>query len=125
MAPRLTTRVELVLIDGTEISTRSHLFMCTADRVAFERHYKTSSASMRSIADLFDEEGQPREGADLGALREEWILFFAWRVLVRESADVERDFQAFIESVAECNVSDGAPEPDRVDPTMASASPTA
>lgn len=90
-------KITITLLDTEKIEFDTETFMCTADRVAFERRFGRSSMALAKMQELFDEEGKPRPGADLGDLREEWTVFFAWRCLRRAKPDVAPDFDQFAE----------------------------
>ena len=104
-------------IDGPVLEAETLTYMCTADRIAFERHFKVSSAVMAAWNELFDgTTGEPKPGADLKDVHEEWIAFFAWRALSRALNGAMPDFEGFIESLAEVKV--GPPE-EAANPTTA------
>lgn len=90
-----------------EFKTRT--WMCQADRVAFERRFDTSIGAMSALREQFDPEtNEPKEGADLSPIKEEYIAFFAWRCMNREVGD-QGAFEAWVETVAEVDI--GAPDP--------------
>lgn len=106
--PNHRIRVRAELMDGDDlraVEATSRTYMCTADRVAFERRFGQSSGALASLRDKFDEQGKPRPGADLSDLRDEWIAFFAWRVLNRHAGD-QGDFDSWIERVADIELED-------------------
>ena len=83
-----TSRIILHRLDGTEVSFETRTFMCLADRVAFERHFHSSSAALASLRDKFDAEGNAVPGADLSDLQEEHVAFLVWCAARRSSHDI-------------------------------------
>jgi hypothetical protein len=118
-----TTNLLVTMLDGRELRAETKTYMCTADRIAFERRFKLSSTAMATFADLYDEKGMPKKGADFSEMREEWHLFYGWRALGRELNGQVGDFDAFCESVDELDVkfAEEATEPN---PTIETPPPT-
>jgi hypothetical protein len=118
-----TTDLFATMLDGRELRAETKTYMCTADRIAFERRFKLSSTTMGKFADLYDEKGMPKKGADFSEMREEWHLFYGWRALGRELNGQVGDFDAFCESVDELDVkfAEEATEPN---PTIGTPPPT-
>lgn len=77
-------------------------YMSPPDQVAFERTYDRTVASLQ----------------DQGTIRVEWLLWFIWRALKRERADVA-PFDQWLESLTDYEMP-GADEPD---PTPETAPP--
>lgn len=113
-----TDRAKIVLLrtDDSEASFVTRTWMCLADRVRFERAYGVSSGELAGAAQqakaAVTDEGELIEGADtaaLGAIKEEWLAYFAWLAARRCLPDVygETDFEAFLEQLAEFDVIEG------------------
>lgn len=117
-----TTTVRLRMLDGREHAFETRTYMCTADRVAFERRFQVNSGELSKLGEIYDEAGRPRPGADLGAFRDEWIAFFTWRVAARHvPALAEMAFDAFVEELAEVELD--TTEGEAMDPTAAAPRP--
>lgn len=119
----MRARVTATLLDGRSFE-HVGLFAPLADRVAFERRFHVSATVLGRVAEMFDEEGNLREGADPAGLREEWIAFLVWRVLARKNVyDGEMgSADEFIEAVVAVEVTevkDEEADPE-VDPTAPS-----
>jgi hypothetical protein len=118
-----TATVTVTMLDGRELRAETKTYMCTADRIAFERRFKLSSASFSKFGEFYDEKGDPKPGADFANVREEWHLFYGWRALARSLNGQVGNFDVFCEEVDELDVkfAEEAPEPN---PTIAAPPPT-
>jgi len=99
-------KVKATMEDGTFFEA-SGPWMTLADRVAFERQFGMNVATI----------GKAYQGAakkDTGQLREEWTVFWAFRLLAR-SCPVG-PYKDFIERVAEMNIDMGGAKPDPTSP---------
>jgi hypothetical protein len=112
------TDVVLSLLDGTEHGYSTTTFMCTADRVAFERQFPPhTSGELVNLRDAFDSKGAPLPGADVSGLHEEWTTFFVWRTAVRGvPAMAKVSFEAFCDQAAEIAMTE---DEEAQDPTPA------
>jgi hypothetical protein len=107
------SRITLDRLDGTQVSFDTRTFMCLADRVAFERHFHSSSAALASLRDKFDADGAPLPGADLSDLQEEHVAFLVWRAAAR-SGDAVGSFDEFVMALQDYEIVE---EADALDPT--------
>lgn len=99
-------------------------FMCLADRVAFERHFGTSIATVMATAtarnadrdqsDEDDEAGGP-DTIRLGDMREEHLAFFAWRTVSRHG-DLAT-FDEFVDQVLDVTIDASVDDTDDEDDT--------
>lgn len=115
-----SSQITLTRLDGSELSFDTRSFMCLADRVAFERHFGSSSAGLAKMRDKFNPDGTPVKGADLSDLQEEHVAFLVWRAILRYQAANDpgaplQSFDDFVEGLEEFDVKDGV---DDVDPTV-------
>jgi len=80
-------KLTIIDIDGAEKSydVADRLWMCMADRLAFETRFGITSQQVREMS--ADE--RP----------ETWYAFFAWRAACREDAEIAADFDVFAQSV--------------------------
>ena len=124
-------RIVLGLIDGTKYEAEADLstFGCLADRVAFERRFDVSAAVLAKVEEFVrrNDDGTTTvtdaEGlADV--LREEHVLFLAWRELRRQVPDVPDDFDEVLESTASLGLH-GSTREATPDPTTAAEPPSA
>lgn len=116
-----TSRITLTRLDGSEIAFDTRTFMCLADRVAFERHFQSSSAAMTALKDKFDDSGKPLPGADLSDLREEHLAFLVWLAAVRSNdSGVVGPFEDFVMDLEDFDVKEDA----EADPTEAPSEPS-
>jgi hypothetical protein len=131
MATTNTARITVRLLpDGQEITFVSHTFMCTADRVAFERHFNIGSSVISAQLAKFEDDGTPRPGEDVSDVREAYLLFFLWRAAVRaapelEGAAFDGGEDAFLERILDfememddATVHEGEPDGGVADPTQ-------
>jgi hypothetical protein len=119
-----TTNLFATMLDGRGLRAECKTYMCTADRIAFERRFKLSSTTLSKLAPLYDEDGKPKPGADFSEVREEWTLFYGWRALARELNGQLGDFDAFCEEVDELDVHFPEKEAAEPNPTIATPPPT-
>jgi hypothetical protein len=124
-----TSRIVLTRLDGTQIAFETRTFMCLADRVAFERHFHSSSAALSALRDKFDAEGVPIPGADLSDLQEEHVAFLVWCAARRTSHDVG-SFEDFVMALEDFEMTDEpveagldptAPPSERSQPSLSSS----
>jgi hypothetical protein len=108
-----TSHITLDRLDGTQVKFDTRTFMCLADRVAFERHFHSSSAALASLRDLFDADGAPIPGADLSSLQEEHVAFLVWCAAAR-SGNAVGSFDEFIVALEDYEILEDA---DVLDPT--------
>lgn len=120
--PLPRTRLTLVFADETEETLETKLYRCTADEIAFERHYGFTYASTLpygaysalqaiggQVADL-----DPESRKQLAAQSDEHVVFFAWRCWARAHSD-PTPFDAFLETLGNLDVDFAVA--DAVDPT--------
>lgn len=63
------------------------------DRIAFEKRFGLSALVLREL---------DQENPDPRVLREEWVAFLVWRLLVRRHATkFAYDFEAWVENIAD------------------------
>lgn len=86
-------------------------WMCLADRVAFEKRFDTAAAVMSTYRHLVDDDGAVKEGADISAVREEYLLFFAWRELSRGAEGVP-GYDEFVDQVLDLDIGVDPDDPD-------------
>jgi len=101
-------RITATLLDGTKYSCLDKHYMSTGDRVAFEHQFELSTAALSKFKEAFNDDGTVVPGADLGAFREEWTVFFCWRSLRRAGQDVG-NYDTFVDNLDELSIKD----PDR------------
>ena len=105
------TTVTIKLLDGTEHRFETRTYMCTSDRIAFERHFKVSTGALKATS--------------LEGIHEEWIAFFAWRAARRSLGDtVPADFVAFADALEETDLEDVSEPEAAPDPTPIPPAPT-
>lgn len=105
----MRAHVVVTLLDGKKAEATGE-YMALADRVAYERRFNESAMVLSQMSDVFDEKtGKVKKGADISGVREEWLAFFAWRLLKREGVAGE-DYDSFLDSVADVSV-DVEPDP--------------
>jgi hypothetical protein len=119
------TIVTIKLFGGAEHVFTTRTYMCTGDRIAFERHFKVSTGELK------------KAGAE--GIREEWIAFFCWRAARRALGDdlIPADFApsavpssrpAFLELLEEVDLEEVTEETDAAeaapDPTPIPPAPT-
>jgi hypothetical protein len=94
---------QIALLDGRSYSFTSTTYLCTADRVAFERHFGINSGTLlENLRGLFTADGAPVEGANLSAVREEHLAFFIWRAATRAVSELAGvSFEDFLDQLAE------------------------
>lgn len=118
------TRISLELLDGTKVEYITRTFLCSADRVAFERRFDVGMGKFLALYNAADgkaDEDATEAAVDSGGIREEWINFFVYRTAQRH-AEVFRgvSFDDFLERVAEAEVDDveesSGPDPTVPDP---------
>ncbi len=109
-------KIRLELDDGHSYSAESNprTFMGLASRIAFERQFGMSPAAMKAWQSLYDNEGNLRDDAELGVLREEWLAFFGWHELRRHDDDVP-EWEYVIEHVVACDFGDPENPTERLD----------
>jgi hypothetical protein len=110
-----STTIKLEFLGGDVLEFETNMFMCAADRVAFERRFGVTVGQLAEITG-----SGPGGAVDLGRLREEWILFFAWRCANRSPGGDQGPFDAWIELVAGVELADIDPDgraETAVDPT--------
>lgn len=85
-------KISVELLDGEPLECEANpkTWMCLADRIAFREQFGVAPNEMALWSDLFtdgDDGGRTiRPDADpelLGRMREDYLLFFAWRELTR------------------------------------------
>jgi hypothetical protein len=124
--PLPRTRLTFIFADETEEVIETKLYRCTADEIAFERHYGFTYSSTlpfgaysaleavgNKVADL-----DPESRQQLAGRKNEHAVFFAWRCWARAHQD-PTPFEAFIENIAALDVTELAD--DALDPTAATA----
>jgi hypothetical protein len=89
--------VSAVMLNGTRYETVTETWMALADRVQFEKKFGKNVAELSRWEALF-EDGKLKPDADLSGLSDEYLAFFAWRVLHRESD--APDYDQFIDSIS-------------------------
>jgi hypothetical protein len=89
--------VAVSLLDGTKQEAKGPVFT-QGDRIAFERQFSIPAVKLAELERLFDKKGKLREGADISGFREEWLVFFAYRALVR-AEQVSDDYEAWLEKI--------------------------
>lgn len=93
-------KLRAVMTDGSVNEAETKLYMCFADRIAFERRFGTNGDVISEYLDLLDPEtGEKVDGADMSGFRDEWTAFFVWRCLKRALPDLP-DFEIFVEQIA-------------------------
>ncbi|MGH2692321.1 MAG: hypothetical protein ACRDHM_07425 [Actinomycetota bacterium] len=119
------TKITVQMLDGSTLEASTRTYMCTADRVAFERQFDTSSGQLMNLGQHFGPDGELLEGADMSVLREEWIAFFTWRALGRELPETTRtaSFEEFLEKVLNIDLAQESEEEDAQDPTVPAPQP--
>lgn len=106
-----TTTVTIKLLDATEHRFDTRTYMCTADRIAFERHFQLSTGALKQ--------------GGLEGIHDEWVAFFCWRAARRSLGDaVPADFAAFCEVLEEVDLAEVKPEDGTPDPTPIPPAPT-
>ncbi|MGH2663689.1 MAG: hypothetical protein ACRDH8_12985 [Actinomycetota bacterium] len=106
--PRRKKRVRIIvdMLDGTRVECVSTSFMATADRVAFERTFQVSSGELAAFKGAFDPDtGKVLDEAKAKGVKNEWMAFFAWRIVNRERGD-QGSFDAFVDRVEEISIED-------------------
>ena len=99
-------KIKAEMLDGKQYEAEVSLFMPTADRLAFERHFGLS------FINAAKQWGENAEGA-----LEEWLAWAAWRTLTRSKTAVPA-WSIFIEDVANTEIAEvGSETVDPTDPT--------
>lgn len=109
---------------GDSWSCQAIHFMAPGDRVAFENQFNLSTSVMSKFKNLVDEDGKFIEGADLSDLREAWMAFFSWRELRRHHPQISRDWDTFIDNLADLKIVGEKKGEENEDPSAAAAPPT-
>lgn len=109
--------VTATLLDGSS-QTHSGELAPLADRIAFERRYGVNAAVLGRLSQAFNDDGTLRADADATAIREEWVAFLCWRLLIRGPARGV-DFEAWLEGMdsLDLNLEDQDETGSEVDPT--------
>lgn len=119
------TRLTFVFADESEETLETKLYRCTADEIAFERHYGFTFgstlpygayAALRAAGSVQDLDPETRK--QLAGVSDEHAVFFAWRCWARAHSD-PTPFDAFVETVASLDVTED--RADAVDPTSTPA----
>ncbi len=118
-------KVKVTLFDGGVQEAEGALFGL-ADRVAFERHFRVPAAKMSDIERWVYMEDDPEVQADPSLkghikpggeeFREEWLVFFAYRLL-RRSGVAADEYDVWLEKVDDVDITFGteAPNPTAID----------
>jgi len=121
--PLTKTRLTFIFADESEEVIETKLYRCTADEIAFERHYGFTYgstlpygayAALRTAGSVQDLDPATRK--ELASVSDEHAVYFAWRCWARAHSD-PTPFDAFIEMLGNLDVS--AAVDDAVDPTAA------
>lgn len=99
--------IRIKLLSGPEFGFDTATYMCVADRVAFERHFKISTGTLAAAADRPGDEAAPR-------ISDEWVAFFTWRSALRDAVGFTLEFEPFLDDVEAIAIE----ETDEPDPTV-------
>lgn len=106
--------------EETQAVVTTRLFRCLADRLAFERQYGRSYASLLppNMQSAIGADGEldaklltPEQMAALQAVPDEYQAFFTWRALRRSGGPAYKEltFDAFCDGIGEVLIADGTP----------------
>ena len=115
-----TAHITAILLDGSKHEATG-VFRALADKVAWEREFKTSFVSFQKvIGDSVTPDGEIDRDANLDSLTSEREAFLPWRLLHREKA-FTGTFEEFLDNVEAIEVE--VIEGDGVDPTAPTPPP--
>jgi hypothetical protein len=120
-------KISLTFTDGTEAEFETRTYMSLGDRIAFERRFGVTAATVGAAAERLrahvDADGQLSADTSpeaLGELREEWLLYFVWRAACRAIGPLP-EFDVWADALAEWSLEDEGT--DAAGPTRSGAPP--